>query len=137
MKPANLSPAKINPSNRINPNNNRLKIRKTKHLRNRLKRKAANPNKADSPTDHRMKLKLNNPIPTKKRLRATKFNAAFFGSALVDGLLESRMILRWILFGTVLTALIRALVSDHMFADWFGPTIAGLFLTLIAKEFLT
>jgi hypothetical protein len=46
------------------------------------------------------------------------------------------MVLRWILFGFVLTALIRALVPEASFADWFGPTIAGLFLTLLATTLI-
>jgi uncharacterized membrane protein YraQ (UPF0718 family) len=53
-----------------------------------------------------------------------------------EGLAGSRMVLRWILFGFVLTALIRALVPEASFADWFGPTIAGLFLTLLATTLI-
>jgi uncharacterized membrane protein YraQ (UPF0718 family) len=53
-----------------------------------------------------------------------------------EGLVGSRMVLRWILFGFVLTALIRALVPEAAFAEWFGPTIAGLFLTLLATTLI-
>ena len=53
-----------------------------------------------------------------------------------EGLAGSRMVLRWILFGFVLTAMIRALVPEASFADWFGPTIAGLFLTLLATTLI-
>jgi hypothetical protein len=42
------------------------------------------------------------------------------------------MVLRWVLFGFVLTALIRALVPDASFQQYFGPTVLGLFLTLAA-----
>lgn len=45
---------------------------------------------------------------------------------------ESRMILRWIFFGIVLAAAIRAFVDPAIFASWFGPTVAGLLLTLVA-----
>lgn len=45
---------------------------------------------------------------------------------------ESRMILRWILFGIVLASVIRMLFDPAVFADWFGPTIAGLLLTVVA-----
>jgi uncharacterized protein len=42
---------------------------------------------------------------------------------------ESRMILRWIFFGFVLAAAIRAFVPDDVFSNnWFGPTLLGLFL---------
>jgi len=53
-----------------------------------------------------------------------------------EGLSGSRMVLRWILFGFVLTALIRALVPEASFADWFGPTMAGLFLTLLTTTLI-
>ena len=48
------------------------------------------------------------------------------------GLGESQMILRWIFFGTVLAAAIRALVPADVFGDWFGPTWIGVLLTLVA-----
>lgn len=47
------------------------------------------------------------------------------------GIKESRMILRWITFGIVLAALIRALVPTELFAQVFGPTLLGLGATLV------
>lgn len=52
------------------------------------------------------------------------------------GLAESRMVLRWVFFGFVLTAAIRAFMPEATFQDWFGPTIAGLFLTLLATTLI-
>jgi uncharacterized membrane protein YraQ (UPF0718 family) len=49
-----------------------------------------------------------------------------------EGWSGSKMVLRWIFFGFVLTALIRAFVPDATFQQYFGPSIAGLFLTLLA-----
>jgi uncharacterized membrane protein YraQ (UPF0718 family) len=46
------------------------------------------------------------------------------------------MVLRWILFGFVLTGVIRALVPELTFQQYFGPTTAGLFLTLLATTLL-
>ena len=46
------------------------------------------------------------------------------------------MILRWILFGAVLAAAIRALVPLEVFGDWFGPTLAGLALTFVAATII-
>jgi uncharacterized membrane protein YraQ (UPF0718 family) len=48
------------------------------------------------------------------------------------GLLESRMVLRWMFFGVILAAILRVAVSPEAFSDWFGPTLAGLGLTLVA-----
>lgn len=53
-----------------------------------------------------------------------------------EGLAGSKMVLRWIFFGFVLTALIRAFVPDASFQQYFGPTIAGLFLTLLATTIM-
>lgn len=49
-----------------------------------------------------------------------------------SGLSESQMIVRWIFFGTVLAAAIRAFVPIDVFGDWFGPTWTGVMLTLVA-----
>ena len=53
-----------------------------------------------------------------------------------EGVAGSRMVLRWILFGFVLTGLIRALVPPEVFAHSFGPTALGLLLTLVATTVL-
>ncbi len=47
-----------------------------------------------------------------------------------EGLAGSRMVLRWVLFGFVLTAAIRALVPLEIFQHYFGPGLMGLLLTL-------
>lgn len=49
-----------------------------------------------------------------------------------QGLKDSRMVLRWILFGVVLVALIRIALPEDSFELWFGATLAGLGLTLLA-----
>lgn len=51
---------------------------------------------------------------------------------IVSSTVESKMILRWIFFGVVLTAAVKAVLSPEIFADYFGPDIAGLALTLLA-----
>jgi uncharacterized membrane protein YraQ (UPF0718 family) len=53
-----------------------------------------------------------------------------------EGLSGSKMVLRWVFFGFVLTGAIRAFVPDASFQHYFGPTIAGLFLTLLATTLL-
>ena len=49
-----------------------------------------------------------------------------------DGFAGSRVVIRWSLFGLVLAGLIRALVPEESFAVWFGATMGGLWLTLLA-----
>jgi uncharacterized membrane protein YraQ (UPF0718 family) len=69
-------------------------------------------------------------------LRAAKFDGGFFRDVAVAALSESRMILRWIFFGTVLASLLRAVFAPEQFQDWFGPTLAGLGLTLAATTLI-
>lgn len=52
------------------------------------------------------------------------------------GLMESKMILRWIFFGVVLAAGIRATVPTDMFVSVFGPTLLGLGATLLFATIL-
>lgn len=47
------------------------------------------------------------------------------------GLLGSKMVLRWLLFGLVLAAAIRTFVPTDSFGNLFGPTLLGLGLTLL------
>jgi uncharacterized protein len=59
-----------------------------------------------------------------------------FRQMLWDGLQGSRMVLRWLLFGVVLAALIRAFVPTDIFQTWFGPTVVGLMLTVVAATII-
>ena len=49
-----------------------------------------------------------------------------------DGLSGARIVIRWALFGLVLAALVRATVPTDAFATWFGASMLGLWLTLLA-----
>jgi uncharacterized protein len=53
-----------------------------------------------------------------------------------EGMVGSKMVLRWIFFGFVLTGAVRAFVPEAAFQHLFGPTTAGLFLTLLATTML-
>ncbi|MEO0393411.1 MAG: permease [Pseudomonadota bacterium] len=57
-------------------------------------------------------------------------------AVLADGLRGSKMVLRWLLFGVVLASLIRAFVPAEVFADWFGPGLLGLFITVIVATII-
>ena len=46
------------------------------------------------------------------------------------------MVLRWILFGVLLASLIRAFLDTESFQAFFGPTLLGLGLTLIAATII-
>lgn len=52
------------------------------------------------------------------------------------GLRESTMVLRWIFFGLILTALIRTFIPADVFASLFGPSLLGLGATLLFATIL-
>ncbi len=85
----------------------------------------ANPNAVTLASDYRVGPAI------KEAMRSLKPGADNYLRLVREGLAGSKMVLRWIFFGFVLTALIRALVPDAAFQQYFGPTIAGLFLTLL------
>lgn len=72
----------------------------------------------------------------KKRLAETHFDAPFFSTMIRSGLGESKMILRWIFFGIVLASLLRTFVSPDQFGTYFGPSLAGLGLTVLVATLL-
>jgi uncharacterized protein len=61
-----------------------------------------------------------------------RFSLAGSTQVLREGFAGSRVVIRWSLFGLVLAGLIRALVPEEAFATWFGATMGGLWLTLLA-----
>lgn len=72
----------------------------------------------------------------KQRLSETRFTPKFVGTMLVDGVKESRMVIRWVLFGVLLAGLVRAFVSPDQFGTYFGPTLGGLGLTVLVATIL-
>jgi uncharacterized membrane protein YraQ (UPF0718 family) len=90
----------------------------------------SNPNSVDLPHGYRVG-------PAFKELfKSLKPGVENYRHLAREGLSGSKMVLRWIFFGFVLTALIRAFVPDASFQQYFGPTIAGLFLTLLATTIM-
>ncbi|MFT5592803.1 MAG: uncharacterized membrane protein YraQ (UPF0718 family) [Oceanicoccus sp.] len=72
----------------------------------------------------------------KSQVSAKHFAPANLMSMFWQGLKESKMVVRWVLFGVVLLSLIRAFVDPEQFGIWFGASISGLFLTLLATTLI-
>ncbi len=90
----------------------------------------ANPNARELPAGFRFGPAFREALSQIKPTRAN------LKSILIDGLKDSRMILRWIFFGVVLAAAVRAFVPAEIFSQYFGPTLLGLFLTLLATTLI-
>lgn len=61
-----------------------------------------------------------------------QFSGGGLARLLGDGVRGSKVVIRWGLFGVLLASLIRALLPPELFATWFGASVAGLGLTLLA-----
>lgn len=72
----------------------------------------------------------------KTRLKTFKPSAGFFVELITGGLHEARMLLRWLLLGIIIAAAVRTFVPHETFAEWFGPTLFGLGMTLLATTVL-
>jgi uncharacterized membrane protein YraQ (UPF0718 family) len=64
--------------------------------------------------------------------QSIRFSLSGSADILREGFAGSRVVIRWSLFGLILAGLIRALVPEEAFATWFGATVGGLWLTLLA-----
>lgn len=73
---------------------------------------------------------------TKSALKNFNFSFFWLYKMLLQGIKDSRMVLRWVFLGIILASLIRTFVSLDIFQTYFGPTLAGLGLTLIAATII-
>ncbi|WP_075186335.1 permease [Teredinibacter haidensis] len=69
-------------------------------------------------------------------LKQGSYNHRSLWQFFVDGVRESRMVLRWLLFGVLLAAAIRTFVPPDYFGNYFGPTAVGLAVTLLVATVL-
>lgn len=67
----------------------------------------------------------------KKSFKDLSFSKAGWIDILKSGWRDGKMIIKWLLFGTIIAASLRTFVPADVFADWLGPTVAGLFFTLL------
>ncbi|NIP38963.1 MAG: ATPase [Candidatus Dadabacteria bacterium] len=95
-----------------------------------IKTLPANPNRIEISKDFHFLAEA------KKSFNNTKFDSKLFLEIVKNGILESRMVVRWILFGVLLASAIRAFVPTVHFAEYFGPTLLGLGLTLVAATII-
>lgn len=90
----------------------------------------SNPNAQALPSDYQLWPEF------KHFLAQADWSLANAGSLLTDGVKGSRMVLRWLLFGILLATLLRSFVELEDFQTWFGPTLLGLGVTLIAATII-
>ncbi len=84
-----------------------------------------NPNKTDLKEDYNLKKEF---VSLFKSMKINKKNTY---EVLKTGFVEGKMIIKWLLFGTIIAASLRTFVPSDMFAEWLGPNVMGLFITLV------
>lgn len=90
----------------------------------------ANPNRIDLPEGFDFFGSM------KSQLRSAKFDRAWFIRSAKSAYFDSKPVLRWLFFGLVLASAIRAFVDGDTFSTYFGPTLMGLVLTMIAATLI-
>jgi uncharacterized membrane protein YraQ (UPF0718 family) len=86
----------------------------------------ANPNRVTLPEDFYFWPEA------RKHFSSLEYTPKFLLNALWTGTKESQMVLRWMFLGVIIAAAIRVGIDPRVFATYLGPTIAGLFITLVA-----
>ncbi|MBT4917292.1 ATPase [Candidatus Peregrinibacteria bacterium] len=90
----------------------------------------ANPNKVDIPKGYKFWHEL------WKTMRTANYYPTSILNTLWHGIKGSRMILKWIFFGIILASAIRTFLPPESFETLFGPTLAGLGLTLVVATIM-
>lgn len=72
----------------------------------------------------------------KQQWQAIDWSFALLKTIAREGASGSRMVVRWLLFGVLLAALVRSFVSLEFFQQWFGPSLIGIVFTLIAATLI-
>ncbi len=80
----------------------------------------ANPNRMDLPAGFRFW------DEAKKGLARVQWTPAFIKDTAINGVRESKMVMRWLLFGIVLASGLRVFIDAEAFEQYFGPTLLGL-----------
>lgn len=68
--------------------------------------------------------------------KSIKWNFTFFKEIITGSKNELKVLLKWIMFGIIIAAAIRTFLPLEFFQTWFGPTIIGLFATLMATTLI-
>lgn len=88
-----------------------------------------NPNRVKVKTREKDIKKLVKKVKDVENLKKISPLKEFF-DFIIRGISESKMVLRWIFLGILISVVVRVFVSPGIFQTVFAPTLVGLFLTL-------
>lgn len=69
-------------------------------------------------------------------LKSIRLSKTGILKTLKTGWHDGKNIIKWLLLGTILAASLRTFVPHEIFAEWFGPTLLGLGLTVIVATII-
>lgn len=84
-----------------------------------------NPNTFDLPADFKFWPEA------KAQLSRVTWSYNLFKDMLKTGIVDSRIVVRWLLAGIVLASALRMFFTPEMFAQYFGPSFIGMMATLV------
>ena len=84
----------------------------------------ANPNAFDMPDDFKFWPEA------KKQLSTVRWTPALLKEMATDGVKDSAIVVRWLLFGIVIASMLRVFFDPTAFAEYFGPTLLGMLATV-------
>ena len=89
-----------------------------------------NPNRVDVPENFKLMENL------KRDIKKFNFSFSEISKILVDGVKDSKMIIKWVLFGALLSSALNVFVDPEIFKEYFGPSMIGLASTLVVTTIL-
>lgn len=69
-------------------------------------------------------------------VRSVTFSVSGLGRFVKTGFQQSRTVIKWLFIGVILAALIRTFVADDVFGTYFGPSVLGLAITMLAATII-
>jgi uncharacterized membrane protein YraQ (UPF0718 family) len=89
-----------------------------------------NPNAFDMPEDFHFWAEA------KKQLSAVNWTPTLLRDMVLDGIKDSAIVVRWLLFGIIIASLLRVFFDPATFAEYFGPTLIGMIATVVFATIL-
>lgn len=90
----------------------------------------ANPNQVDLPANFNLIKNI------KKDISRFQFSFSGLVQILKNGVLESKAIVKWLFLGAILASLVQTFVETEVLTTFFGPSLIGLGLTLVATTLI-
>lgn len=83
-----------------------------------------NPNAFDMPEDFKFWPEA------KRQLKAVQWTPALFRKMATEGIVDSVIVVRWLVFGIVIASVLRVFFDPATFAEYFGPSLLGMVATI-------